>query len=87
MWYSALLHVCEKTSDTRGDHLEPTERVSFITWKCLLHALIANSTHTFPCANPFIHHSVTDVQHTDIISLIKESNHTERCLSTRGAFG
>jgi len=26
MWYSALLHVCEKTSDTRGDHLVPTVR-------------------------------------------------------------
>jgi len=26
MWYSALVHVCEKISDTRGDHLVPTVR-------------------------------------------------------------
>ena len=26
IWYSALLHVCEKISETRGDHLVPTER-------------------------------------------------------------
>jgi hypothetical protein len=25
MWYSELLHVCGETSDTRGDHLVPTE--------------------------------------------------------------